>query len=86
MSTTGGHSSDSTEPVSLRAFRAGDVGLITRLDDTNGTTRRLAEFGLVRGATVEMLRAGSPCILRIEHTRLSVGAALQDSVHLAPLK
>jgi len=44
------------------------------------TARRLAEIGFVPGATVEMLRRGDPCIVRLEHARLSLGGALQGDV------
>jgi Fe2+ transport system protein FeoA len=44
------------------------------------TARRLAEIGFVPGATVEMLRRGDPCILRLERARLSLGEALQRDV------
>ena len=75
-----------TDPLSLRSMRAGDVGLVTYLSDSNGSARRLAEFGLVRGTTVETIRSGTPCIVRIDHTRLSVGASLQNDVLLSPVK
>lgn len=72
--------------VSLRSMRAGDVGLVTALRDAHAGARRLAEFGLIPGTKVEMIRAGAPCIVRIDHTRLSMGASLQDGVLLTPLK
>ena len=75
-----------TEPIPMRSMRAGDVGMVTDLRDSSSSARRLAEFGLVRGATVEMIRSGAPCIVRIEHTRLSVGAPLQDGVLLSRLQ
>lgn len=72
-------------PFSLRSMRAGEIGMVSGVCDKGPSARRLAEFGLVRGATVQMIRSGAPCILRIEHTRLSVGASLQDGVLLAPV-
>jgi Fe2+ transport system protein FeoA len=75
----------SSEPISLRSLGAGEVGLVTALRDTQGTSRRLAELGLIRGCTVEMIRAGTPCIVRVDHTRLSLGASLQDGVLLSRL-
>jgi Fe2+ transport system protein FeoA len=71
--------------VPLRSLRAGDVGLVTALRCCDGFARRLAEMGLTRGTTVEMIRTGAPCIVRVDHTRLSVGASLQDGVLLSPL-
>ena len=73
------------EAVSLRTMRAGEIGLVTALRGSSAASRRLAEFGLVRGATVEVIRAGAPCIVRIDHTRLSMGASLQEHILLARL-
>ena len=44
------------------------------------TARRLAEIGFIPGASVEMLRGGDPCIVRLDCSRLSLGAALQHEV------
>lgn len=74
------------ESSCLRSLRPGERGVVTGLPKANGSARRLAEFGLVRGATVEMIRPGSPCIVRIENTRLSVGAALQSLVCVLPVE
>ncbi len=76
----------STKTLSLRSMQAGEIGLITALRDSSPSVRRLGEFGLIRGATVEMIRAGAPCIVRVDHTRLSLGAALQEGVLISPLK
>lgn len=69
----------------LRSLRAGDRGTVTAVYDGRASTRRLAEFGMVRGTQVEMIRHGAPCIVRLDNTRLCLGAALQDSVLLSPL-
>ncbi|MCK4658956.1 MAG: ferrous iron transport protein A [Phycisphaerae bacterium] len=74
-----------TDSVSLRSLRAGDAGLVTALRDSSSAARRLAEFGVIRGTTLEVLRAGAPCIVRVDHTRLSLGASLQDGILLSPL-
>ncbi len=76
----------SRKPFSLRSMHVGEIGLITALRDSCTSARRLAEFGLIRGATVEMIRAGAPCIVRVDHTRLSLGAALQEGVLVSPVK
>ncbi|MFH0981446.1 MAG: FeoA family protein [Planctomycetota bacterium] len=86
METFAAHDHHTPESISLRALRAGDQGLVTGIHEASVSARRLAEFGLIRGATVEMIRAGAPCIIRIEHTRLSMGAALQDGVLLSRLR
>ena len=79
-------SEQADEPLSLRSMRVGDVALVAAFRDADGAARRLAEFGLIRGAMVEMIRAGAPCIVRIGDTRLSVGAPLQNRVLLSPVR
>ena len=86
MSHDHGRDHSSGAGFSLRALRAGDVGVVTGLRGANGSARRLAEFGLVRGATVEMIRTGRSCIVRIDQTRLSIGEPLQECVFLASVK
>ena len=44
------------------------------------SARRLAEIGFVPGATVEMLRGGDPCIVRLDRSRLRLSVALQHDV------
>ncbi len=58
----------------------GQVGRVERIDGSSRTTRRLAELGVMPGATVEMLRPGRPCILRVNQTRLSMGWRMQGHV------
>ena len=69
---------------SLQTMLTGDAGHVTGLTVKNGAARRLAEFGFVRGAHVEMIRPGAPCIVRLDQTRVSLGAALQEGVFLTP--
>jgi ferrous iron transport protein A len=49
-------------------LRAGQVADIHELVGPAEHVRRLEELGLRRGARLELLRGGSPCILRIEGT------------------
>ena len=72
------------ESCSLERMRPGDAGRVTGLTLKNGAARRLAEFGFVRGARVEMIRPGAPCIVRLDQTRVSLGVSLQEGVFLTP--
>ena len=85
METRQSRNHETRNSVTLRSMRAGDVGLVTALHSCGAAARRLAEFGLIRGTMVEVIRSGSPCIVRIDHTRLSMGASLQEGVDLSPL-
>jgi ferrous iron transport protein A len=55
----------------LELLQTGERGAIHDLEGEPEFVHRLEEMGLRRGATVEMLRPGSPCILAVDHHRLS---------------
>lgn len=55
----------------LEALQSGESGRIHEIDGQSELVQRLAEMGLHPGATVRMLRPGSPCIVDINHQRLS---------------
>lgn len=67
----------------MTALLKGQTGRIERVEGPARVTRRLAEMGVTPGATVEMLRPGQPCILRVHHTRLSMGGRLQARVSVS---
>ena len=71
------------EPITMAALLKGQTGRIERVEGPARVTRRLAEMGVTPGATVEMLRPGQPCILRVHHTRLSMGGRLQAHVSVS---
>lgn len=60
----------------------GGSGLVARIHATNGAAKRLADMGFVRGALVEVLVRGTPCIVRIDGRRVGLGRAHQDSIEL----
>jgi len=62
----------------------GGSGLVARIHATNGAAKRLADMGFVRGALVEVLVRGTPCIVRIDGRRVGLGRAHQDSIELQP--
>lgn len=63
----------------LRAGQTAEIDAITELD---GAAKRLADLGFVRGATIEMIRPGSPCIVRVSGTRVGLGSGHQQSIRL----
>jgi Fe2+ transport system protein FeoA len=67
---------------SLPVLEAGEVGTIAGVSATQIAAKRLADMGFVRGARVEMLRPGTPCLVRIGSACVGLGAAHQDSVLL----
>ena len=46
------------------------------------SAKRLADIGFVPGTRVEMVRRGSPCIVRVNGTGVGLGAAHQRSILL----
>jgi Fe2+ transport system protein FeoA len=56
--------------VPLQLLDAGQVAAVTDVVGQRDAVHRLHELGLRRGAEVEMIQPGSPCIVRLEGHRL----------------
>lgn len=56
--------------IPLSALRPGDVAEICQIIGQADQVRRLQELGLRDGARLEMVRSGSPCIVRLGGSRL----------------
>ncbi|MFL6544685.1 MAG: ferrous iron transport protein A [Candidatus Udaeobacter sp.] len=56
--------------ISLSALRPGQVAEIGEVVGPRGHIRRLQELGLRAGALLQMIRCGSPCILRVDGSTL----------------
>jgi ferrous iron transport protein A len=50
--------------IPLKALRPGQVAVIRQMLGPAEQIRRLEELGLREGTRVEMVRSGSPCIVR----------------------
>lgn len=68
---------------SIPALKAGEVAVVARITTTQGAAKRLADMGFVRGALVEMVRPGAPCIVRIEQTCFGLGRGHQSCIELS---
>ncbi len=55
----------------LESLRSGETGRVVDVDGQLDLVQRLQELGLRLGATVQMLRAGSPLLIAIDGQRLS---------------
>lgn len=53
------------EQIPLNSLRPGDVANVSQLVGSPDHVRRVEELGIRSGARVEIVRGGSPCILRI---------------------
>ena len=58
--------------VPLEMMTTGEQGRIHALDGSPEFVIRLQEMGLREGVPVQMVRAGSPCILSVNDQRLSL--------------
>ncbi len=67
---------------SLPTLTAGQTGIVDRISAGQSLSKRLADLGFVRGARLEMIRPGVPCIVGIEGTRVGLGWAHQASILL----
>ncbi|HUQ68639.1 MAG TPA: FeoA family protein [Planctomycetaceae bacterium] len=69
-----------SQVVPLELLKSGEQGRVCEIDGRSDFVHRLAEMGLRTGAMVRMLRPGSPCILDLDHQRLSFRADQVASV------
>jgi ferrous iron transport protein A len=56
--------------VPVTALRRGDIAEIAQLVGAAEQVRRLEELGLRGGVRLEIVRGGSPCIVRVAGTTL----------------
>ena len=63
---------ESANMIPLTLLRAGQGGRIGAILGAGGVVSRLREMGLRAGATVEIIRSGSPCILRLDGQKICV--------------
>ena len=71
-------------PITLLA--AGQVAEIKQLVGPPEGVRRFEELGLRAGVRIEIVRAGSPCIIRVGESRLCFREDDQVRVLVAPRK
>ncbi|MDG3002733.1 FeoA family protein [Paludisphaera mucosa] len=65
-----GQGEETGEMVPLGLLRAGQSGSVGEVVGNLELVHRLREMGLYHGATVRMIRPGSPCIIGLEGQRL----------------
>ncbi len=66
--------SDVHELVPLNLLSAGQLALVEQVLGQPDVVHRLEELGLRGGAAVEMVQAGSPCIIRLSGNKLCLRA------------
>lgn len=68
----------------VRGLDNGESAVVYRIAGAPRTAKRLADLGFVRGATLHMLRAGVPCLIRIAETCVGLGVSHQECIELSP--
>ena len=76
---------DATLQRALENLKAGDVAVVDRIATANGASKRLADMGFIRGARLEMVRPGAPCIVRLNSLCVGLGLAYQTSILVGPV-
>lgn len=64
----------------LSGLKTGEAAAIVSIAASQAAAKRLADMGFVRGAVVEMIRPGRPCLVRIGATCVGLGADHQRSI------
>ena len=70
--------------IPLSALRPGQVAEVRQIVGRTEQVRRLEELGLRGGALLEVVRAGSPCIVRLGGSTLCIRNGELVSVMVAP--
>jgi ferrous iron transport protein A len=70
--------------IPLSALRCGQAAIVRQIVGRIEQIRRLEELGLRGGTQLEMVRSGTPCIVRLAGTTLCFRDSDQLSVLVAP--
>lgn len=74
------------ELVPLSTLNAGESGLIREVDGPEAFVNRLCEMGLSHGAKIQMLTPGSPCIVAVDHQRISLRGDDEMAIYVEVLR
>ena len=67
-------------PIILGLLLAGQTGVVESVLGATDEVHRLREIGLRDGATVEMIRPGNPCLVRLGGQKLGLRSEALASV------
>jgi Fe2+ transport system protein FeoA len=68
----------------LPTMRSGDSGTVIAVNEVGPGAKRLADMGFVRGARIEMVRSGAPCLVRIDGLCVGLGTGHQRKILVGP--
>jgi ferrous iron transport protein A len=69
----------------LEMLRSGEWGEVETVTGEPGWVGRLAELGIRSGSQVQMVQAGSPCLLNVDGCRLSLRGECACQVFVRPV-
>jgi ferrous iron transport protein A len=72
--------------VSLTVLHSGQVAEIQQIIGPPDLVRRFEELGLRSGVRLEVVRSGSPCILRIDGVKLCLRSDELSRILVSPRK
>jgi len=64
----------------LSSLKTGQAAAVVSIKAAQTAAKRLADMGFVRGAVVEMIRPGRPCLVRISGTCGGLGVEHQRNI------
>jgi Fe2+ transport system protein FeoA len=68
--------------TAVRCLADGQVAVLDSLHPSPSRAKRLADMGFIKGARLQMIRGGNPCILRVESTRIGLGRTYQADLEV----
>jgi ferrous iron transport protein A len=74
------------DAIPLTMLRCGEVAKVQQLVGAPESVRRLNELGIRSGVLIEIIRGGSPCILRVEGSTICFREDEQVRVLVSPRK
>lgn len=70
--------------VRIQDLKRGEKAMITALVGNESEIARLCAMGIRGGASIELLRRGSPCIIQVEQSRICLRPNRQTQILVTP--
>ncbi|MEZ6095920.1 MAG: FeoA family protein [Pirellulaceae bacterium] len=70
--------------VKIQDLKPGVKAMITSLVGSESDVARLSAMGIRGGASIQLLRQGSPCIVQVEQSRLCLRPNKQTQILVQP--
>jgi len=74
------------ERLTLQGLAANAFAIVAGVGTSQAAAKRLADMGFVRGARIQMVRPGTPCIVRLDGTFVGLGRGHQECILVSPME